>query len=48
MKVFITFLLTTFVLGGFSIGRIPIRRPVVFAACCIVVGISFWSLRVIE
>jgi hypothetical protein len=48
MKVFLAFLLTTFVLGGFSIGRIPIRRPLIFAMCCIVVCLSFWSLRVVE
>ena len=48
MKVLIAFLLTTFVLGGFSIGRIPISKPLIFAMCCIVVGLSFWSLRVIE
>jgi hypothetical protein len=48
MKVFLAFLLTTFVVGGFSVGRIPIRRPLIFAVCCMVVALSFWSLRVIE
>jgi len=47
MKVFIAFLLATFVLGGFSLGRIPIRRPLIFAMCCLVVGVSFWSLKVV-
>jgi len=46
--VFLAFLLTTFVVGGFSVGRIPIRKPAMFAMCCIVVALSFWSLRVIE
>jgi hypothetical protein len=48
MKVFLAFLLTTFVLGGYSMGRTPIRKPLIFAMCCIVVALSFWSLRVIE
>ena len=48
MKVFIAFLLTCFLLGGLPLGRIPIRRPVLFGIACIVVAASFFSLRVIE
>jgi hypothetical protein len=48
MKVFIAFLLTTFVLGGIPLGRIPLRRPVIFAVLCLAAAASFYSLRVIE
>jgi hypothetical protein len=48
MKVFIAFLLTSFVIGGYSLGQIPRRRTVLFAVCCMIVGLSFLSLRVIE
>lgn len=48
MKVLIAFLLTTFVLGGLQLGRVPIRKPVTFAVCCLVVAASYYSLRVIE
>ena len=47
MKVFIAFLLTMFVVGGVPAGRLPIRRPVLFTLCCIVVAGSFLSLRVV-
>jgi len=48
MKVFIAFLLTTFVLGGRRLGGIPLRRPLIFAIFCFAVAASFYSLRVIE
>jgi len=48
MKVLIAFLLTTFLLGGTQLGRVPLRRSVTFAMMCLVVAASYYSLRVIE
>ena len=48
MKVFIAFLLATFVVGGMSLGRVPRTRAVIFALCCTLVGAAFLSLRAIQ
>jgi hypothetical protein len=48
VKVFATFLLVMFVLGGTKTGRLPLTRPVALAMVCVVVALTFLSLRVVE
>lgn len=47
MKVFIAFLLASFILSNTRLAEPLLKRPMLMAAGCVVVGASFYSLRVI-
>jgi hypothetical protein len=47
MKVYIAFLITTFVIAGTRFGERPLRRPILLLGLCVVVGASYWSRRVV-
>jgi hypothetical protein len=47
VQVFIAFLVVMFILGGTRPGLILRDRPIVLLACCTVVAVSFYSLRVV-
>lgn len=47
MKVYIAFLIGTFVIAGLPIGDRPLRRPILLIGLSVLVGASFWSRRVI-
>jgi hypothetical protein len=48
MKVFAVFLVASFLLGGTSLNRFPLHRPAIWYAGCVVVAVSFLSMRVIQ
>ncbi len=48
MKVLVGFLLLSFILGGLANGRSAARHPYITLGCCVVVGISFLSLSIIQ
>ena len=47
MKVFIAFLLASFIFSGTRFAEPLLKRPILMIAGCVVVGASFYSLRVI-
>jgi hypothetical protein len=47
MKVYIAFLIGTFVIAGSRHGNRPLRRPILLVGLCVVVAASYWSRRVV-
>jgi hypothetical protein len=47
MKVYIAFLIGTFILAGSRRGDRPLRRPYLLIGLCVMVGASFWSAKVV-
>jgi hypothetical protein len=48
MNVFIAFILACFILSGTRLAEPLMKRPLLMMAGCVVVGASFYSLRVIS